>query len=1085
MALPLERSTSLNLSDDAKNRTLAPRMSDPKEPPWSSLKTLPKGQSCCGGLGGPGDRDIECVLGIVAMRRSHFETTVDKILKCMKDLCQGRLKLLWLDQEMLRKDPSEWEKCDILWTLYYNELPLDTLKAYVDRVKPLELNEVAGLMMLTDRIKTLKQCVQFKVAVPKFAVCNRSDGVEPSVEDGEDHIAVDGTRINKPFLEKPVSSKDNDIYIYYPKHAGGGRMRLVSNGWGNAEFVGGRAHVRRTGSHVYQSFVRSEGFELRLFVIGSSYVHADARQQFPGHHFGDSGTAFTPVLLEANEKQLARKVALAFGLRTFNILALRTQMTGTTANLAADGQMKTREVFVHHVDPVDGGIPLDLSSSVIADIAKSLLQEIADHHAKKTSVVKALMASYKRSLEDGDMQSKELSGGRMIKRKSFGDDDRDPLMDIPEEELPDGVDSPKATCVVAARPELSAVLAVFRHGDRTPKQKLKLKLEVAESTEDNSFFLGMISGWILGSNPGSGVDLIRNGPSRKHELRASDQLERLYDLLHGTRELLAEVQQLAKPATEGDLKCSESTPTPTPTPTLPPKASSEADFATQAPTKEKKAKFTIKNENLLAAACKILKKTDDVHAKIEVEKECLKVTLKWGGELTQTGEIQARNLGKKFREAQYSHEDMSQLHASFRHDLKVHSSNEPRCAMTAAAFAQGLLNLQFPLGAIQISFVRMDNLGRLDSIRTFIHSPLINIAKESAREMLESGEPISEEYESRVLCAPERYGLVRAELERCRCEFGTVRKGLEELATAVINLEKELSKLGKSLGSSLKSADAAKKKLCEVLPLIHQRWEETVKDNLKDDPKIVPSDHAATILDSAKYDFRHSVPIIKAGGSYPDVLAAFEEVHRLSSCITAFAEQGQYGTTPEDKFEISRVFLRPMLAKLRFDLRVASGAELGEDWEHLGKHNQLYTTTDPPKSKDGSVQQVRSRLYFAHHSQMQSLLNLFMWAPQRDKFLNEAGQAFVSSMRAPLAYVCHLVLKLWRHPDLPEDERFRVSLELSPGDDGSSADDDAPVPSSTVLHDSIPLAELDRFFTEALEAPPRKDATSAVEATLT
>ena len=45
---------------------------------------------------------------------------------------------------------------------------------------------------------------------------------------------------------------------------------------------------------------------------------------------------------------------------------------------------------------------------------------------------------------------------------------------------------------------------------------------------------------------------------------------------------------------------------------------------------------------------------------------------------------------------------------TFRHDLKIYSSDEGRVVTTAAAFAKGFLNLEGPLPPIITSLVRSD-----------------------------------------------------------------------------------------------------------------------------------------------------------------------------------------------------------------------------------------------------------------------------------------------------------------------------------------------------------------------------------------
>ncbi len=38
--------------------------------------------------------------------------------------------------------------------------------------------------------------------------------------ENEDVIEVNGVVFNKPFVEKPVSAEDHNIYMYYPTSAG-------------------------------------------------------------------------------------------------------------------------------------------------------------------------------------------------------------------------------------------------------------------------------------------------------------------------------------------------------------------------------------------------------------------------------------------------------------------------------------------------------------------------------------------------------------------------------------------------------------------------------------------------------------------------------------------------------------------------------------------------------------------------------------------------------------------------------------------------------------------------------------------------
>jgi inositol hexakisphosphate/diphosphoinositol-pentakisphosphate kinase len=64
--------------------------------------------------------------------------------------------------------------------------------------------------------------------VVKFVVCER-DGegnlLSEFLEE-EDCIVVNGVKLKKPFVEKPINAEDHNIYIYYPSNVGGGSKRL-------------------------------------------------------------------------------------------------------------------------------------------------------------------------------------------------------------------------------------------------------------------------------------------------------------------------------------------------------------------------------------------------------------------------------------------------------------------------------------------------------------------------------------------------------------------------------------------------------------------------------------------------------------------------------------------------------------------------------------------------------------------------------------------------------------------------------------------------------------------------------------------
>ena len=93
----------------------------------------------------------------------------------------------------------------------------------------------------------------------------------------------------------------------------------------------------------------------------------------------------------------------------------------------------------------------------------------------------------------------------------------------------------------------------------------------------------------------------------------------------------------------------------------------------------------------------------------------LQLIVKWGGDLTKLGEKQAIRLGNRLRDELYpSNKDggILRLHSTFRHDLKIKTSDEGRVMKTAASFAKGMLELEGDIPPILVSLVHKEKDSR-------------------------------------------------------------------------------------------------------------------------------------------------------------------------------------------------------------------------------------------------------------------------------------------------------------------------------------------------------------------------------------
>ena len=147
-----------------------------------------------------------------------------------------------------RLDVENWPRCDVLISFFSTDFPLDKAISYVKLRNPYCINDLPPQALIWDRRLVGAVLDHLGVPTPRRLEVSRDGGpkvddelrdimkkkigiaiggfqVTPEVTmspDG-DSIVIDGQVMEKPFVEKPVSGEDHNVYIYF---RGGGGRRL-------------------------------------------------------------------------------------------------------------------------------------------------------------------------------------------------------------------------------------------------------------------------------------------------------------------------------------------------------------------------------------------------------------------------------------------------------------------------------------------------------------------------------------------------------------------------------------------------------------------------------------------------------------------------------------------------------------------------------------------------------------------------------------------------------------------------------------------------------------------------------------------
>ena len=448
----------------------------------------------------------------------------------------------------------------------------------------------------------------------------------------------------------------------------------------------------------------------------------------------------------------------------------------------------------------------------------------------------------------------------------------------------------------ANQEELRCVLAVVRHGDRTPKQKLKVNMTeplILKYFHEHS-----------------------SDPSKDLKVKAKGPMTAFLDTV---RTILAskEVEVVQAWATL---------------------------------SKEKKKSET-KLLNQLQHMRDVLErwKITGLNRKLQIkprkwsgnedtgETFCTEVqlVLKWGGNLTKLGEKQAIKLGQMFRQEMYPDSPgggILRLHSTFRHDMKIKTSDEGRVMKTAAAFAKGLLELEGEIPPILVSLVHKE--------KGSMHMLDPSGDKDAKLELDECKEKITANLQGdidfREMTREDRERMVGPEectsMYDALAEIGNPRKTLMEIYKTMGSLIEQLEEMLGGIGSGdekrieggegLKGDDendvvlsGVKLYKGETLLELKERWRFIYNKLYDSDDDKFDLSRIPDVHDNVRFDVLHNPHL--------GLSSTLEKLYELAKSMADCVVPQEYGTTVAEKRSVGIKICSSLLEKIGYDLNIA------------------------------------------------------------------------------------------------------------------------------------------------------------------
>lgn len=732
----------------------------------------------------------------------------------------------------------------------------------------------------------------------------RTQNVE-LIEDG-DALLVDGDVIRKPFVEKPVSGEDHDIIVYFPHSEEGGGARKLFRKIGNksSEYVKDlivpRAITEPDGSFIYEQFLVVDNAEdVKAYTVGPYYCHAETRKSpvvdgLVRRNTHGKELRYVTKLNDA-EKQIAARIAKGFGQRICGFDLLRKGSKSYVIDVNGWSFVKDNEAYydecagilksmfseIHFtgVDPSnEDQSPLETPSegttkksstqhphrSALKTILKSpsmsrLSAHIPHnrHHesvsgtsSPKLASAPTLPLSSPPSMERGSIQNlppAPRSAPQDVAALPVGplDDKLDEIAveDEPQVELP-----PPPPPSSKHSWKLKGVVAVIRHADRTPKQKIKF-------TAHSSVFVDLLKGHheevlLKGETALSSVQAaVRTAIESKTE-----DPEKLRNLANALNRKVSQpdtkVQikpMFKKRKTEEKNTEAEITPQLSISEqTIPENEVKEAPLSTAELGNAEAAQSSSPDVARVPTRSDSL--SGNTFSRYAAKEEDLvidkmQLVMKWGGEPTHSARYQSQDLGASMRD------DWKLLNKDVLNDVRLFTSSEKRVKTSAQIWAAAFLGQKdIPEDYIQ---VRKDLLDDSNAAKD-----VMDKVKKKLKHLLREGNSVPQQF-AWPKDVPEPYIVMQNVVDLLKFHRRVMRYNFKKLQGGAVAALSAIDAKDGTLPDPVEvSSIQARWCTGEDAELFKERWEKLFKefcDSEKADPSKV-----SELYDTMKYDALHN-----------------------------------------------------------------------------------------------------------------------------------------------------------------------------------------------------------------------------------